>query len=142
MPKNLTAPPLPSVAPMPEPPDSRIIPLDRQQPLTHQQIEQVRFGLGDTGPLAQAVMNSNGQALLQALPFGVTASSGMIIAYSCKTPWTVPQGWLQCNGQSVAKAQYPQLYNIIGDTYGSTSANFTLPTIADIAATIKYVVKF
>ena len=50
---------LPHVKPMPPPPDSRIIPLDRQEPLTHAQVEQVRFGLGDTGPLAQAVMNSN-----------------------------------------------------------------------------------
>lgn len=143
MPKrDLLAPPLPSVAPMPKPPDSRIIPLDRQTPLTHQQIEQVRFGLGDTGPLAQAVMNSNGPALLQALPFGVTASSGMIVAFADKVPWTAPSGWLQCNGQSVAKAQYPQLYVIIGDTYGSTSSTFALPTISDIAATIKYVIKY
>lgn len=50
---------LPGVKPMPVPPDSRVIGLDRQAPLTHQQVEAVRFGLGDTGPLAQAVMNSN-----------------------------------------------------------------------------------
>ena len=66
----------PMAKPMPLPPDSRIIPLERQTPLTHQQIEQVRFGLGDTGPLAQAVMNSNVAALTkQIFNVGVTMAS-------------------------------------------------------------------
>lgn len=132
---------MPPVPKMPEPPDSRIIPLERQNILTHQQVEQVRFGLGDTGPLAQAVMNSSVKGLLQALPFGITCSSGMVMAYSAKSPWTAPNGWLECSGASVAKAQYPELYAIVGDTYGSTASNFTLPTIAQISATIRYVVK-
>ena len=134
-------PEMPPVAPMPKPPDARIIPLDRQNPFTHQQVEQVRFGLGDTGPLAQAVMNSNVKALIQALPFGITCSSGMIMAHACKTTWTAPQGWLECNGASVPKTKYPELYAVIGDTFGSTTDNFTLPTIAAIGANIKYVVK-
>jgi hypothetical protein len=58
---------------MPKPPDSRIIPLDRQDPLTHAQIEQVRFGLGDTGPLAQAVMNANVPALAKQLAIGAVS---------------------------------------------------------------------
>lgn len=132
---------MPGVSPMPKPPDSRIIPLDRQPVLTHQQVEQVRFGLGDTGPLAQAVMNSNPKGLIQALPFGVTCSSGMIMAFARSSPWSVPQGWLECNGASVPKAQYPELFAVIGTTFGSTTDNFTLPTIAAIGANIKYVVK-
>jgi microcystin-dependent protein len=58
---------------MPRPPDSRIIPLDRQEPLTHAQVEQVRFGLGDTGPLAQAIMNANVPALAKQLATGAVS---------------------------------------------------------------------
>lgn len=64
---------LPNVQPMPKPPDSRIIPLDRQNPLSHQQVEQVRFGLGDTGPLAQAVLNANVPALNKQLTIGAVS---------------------------------------------------------------------
>lgn len=71
--KHVDAPAMPPVKPMPEPPDPRIIPLDRQTPLTHQQVEQVRFGLGDTGPLAQAVMNANVPALAKQLATGAVS---------------------------------------------------------------------
>ena len=64
---------MPSVPAMPKPPDARIIPLDRQTPLTHAQVEQVRFGLGDTGPLAQAVMNANIPALQKQLTIGAVS---------------------------------------------------------------------
>ena len=64
------SPEMPPVSPMPKPPDARIIPLDRQNPLTHQQVEQVRFGLGDTGPLAQAVLNANVPAVMKQLTVG------------------------------------------------------------------------
>lgn len=141
--RDLKAPALPPMAPMPTPPDSRIIPLDRQTPLTHQQIEQVRFGLGDTGPLAQAVMNSNPVALLQTLPFGVICSSGMIMLFACKDTWASPFGWLECTlaGVIVDKARYASLYTVIGDTYGSTDTTFTLPKIDKISANLRYVVK-
>jgi microcystin-dependent protein len=68
--EKFDSPAMPGVKPMPEPPDPRIIPLDRQAALTHQQVEQVRFGLGDTGPLAQAVMNANVPALAKQLATG------------------------------------------------------------------------
>jgi len=64
---------MPSVPAMPKPPDARIIPLDRMTPLTHAQVEQVRFGLGDTGPLAQAVMNANIPALQKQLTIGAVS---------------------------------------------------------------------
>lgn len=68
--------PLPGIKPMTAPPDSRVIGLDRQVPLTHQQVEAVRFGLGDTGPLAQAVMNSNVAATTkQIFNVGVSCKS-------------------------------------------------------------------
>jgi len=71
--EHIDPPAMPPVKPMPEPPDPRIIPLDRQTPLTHQQVEQVRFGLGDTGPLAQAVMNANVPALAKQLATGAVS---------------------------------------------------------------------
>jgi hypothetical protein len=45
---------------------------------------------------------------------------------------TVPSGFLHCNGASVAKADYPDLYAFLCDggsacIYGETAANFTLP---------------
>jgi hypothetical protein len=71
--KEFDSPAMPGVKPMPLPPDSRIIPLDRQTALTHQQVEQVRFGLGDTGPLAQAVLNANVPALAKQLATGAVS---------------------------------------------------------------------
>lgn len=40
-----------------------------------------------------------------------------------------PDGWLECNGQEVTKADHPQLYAVIGDTYGTPGDpnNFVLP---------------
>lgn len=70
MANHIDPPAMPTLPPMPKPPDARIIPLDRQTPLTHAQVEQVRFGLGDTGPLAQAVMNANVPALAKQLATG------------------------------------------------------------------------
>jgi len=134
---------MPSVKPMPEPPDSRIIPLDRQPTLTHQQVEQVRFGLGDTGPLAQAIMNSDVSALIQALPFGVTMSAGMIMPFACNDTWAAPKGWVQCDGSYLERAQYPQLFSVLGTKFGSTTAtNFRVPTISDVTTNVKYVVKY
>jgi len=133
---------MPAVHVMPAPPDARIIPLDRQPSLSHQQVEQIRFGLGDTGPLAQSVMNSNVVGLVQCFPFGITASSGMIILHACATTWVAPKGWLECAGAAVAKATYPQLYAVIGATYTETATTFTLPTIAQLSANLRYVVKY
>ncbi|CAB4187640.1 MdpB Microcystin-dependent protein [uncultured Caudovirales phage] len=64
---------LPPVQQMPAPPDARIIPLERQTPLTHAQVEQVRFGLGDTGPLAQAMLNANVPAVMKQLTIGAVS---------------------------------------------------------------------
>lgn len=39
----------------------------------------------------------------------------------------VPEGWMLCDGRSLPKADYPLLYERIGDTYGSTSTTFNIP---------------
>lgn len=43
---------------------------------------------------------------------------------------TAPANWLICDGASLNRADYPQLFNIIGTTYGSASATtFNLPDL-------------
>lgn len=37
------------------------------------------------------------------------------------------RGWAYCNGQAIDKGYYNELYQIIGDTYGSDDDNFNLP---------------
>jgi len=42
---------------------------------------------------------------------------------------TVPSGWLECNGASIAVASYPALHAAIGYTYGGSGASFNLPDL-------------
>ncbi len=42
---------------------------------------------------------------------------GTIIAYAGVVNPNPPEGWLLCDGHEVSIAQYPDLYNAIGDTY-------------------------
>lgn len=44
-----------------------------------------------------------------------------------------PAKWLVCNGQSVAKATYPELYALWGDKYGSTSTHFNVVNMVDVS---------
>lgn len=44
-----------------------------------------------------------------------------------------PTRWLLCTGGAVLKAEYPELYAVIGDKYGSTSTQFGLPNMQDIS---------
>ena len=50
--------------------------------------------------------------------------AGTIVAWPHAT---LPAGWLECNGASLATASYPELYANIGYTYGGSGANFSLP---------------
>lgn len=42
---------------------------------------------------------------------------------------TLPPHFLLCNGQSVSKTVYPDLFNVIGYNYGGSGANFNLPNL-------------
>lgn len=42
-----------------------------------------------------------------------------------------PTGWLVCNGQSVLKADYPQLFALWGVKYGGDSTHFTILNMVD-----------
>lgn len=39
----------------------------------------------------------------------------------------IPEGCLPCDGRSLDKILYPQLYQVIGDTYGGTAGTYNLP---------------
>ena len=67
----------------------------------------------------------------------------MIVAFACNDTWVAPKGWVQCNGAYLERAQYPQLFSILGTKFGSTTAtNFRVPTISDVTTNVKYVVKY
>lgn len=59
---------------------------------------------------------------------GITNPTGTIIAYSVNN---VPTGYLKCEGQEISRAEYSNLFNIIGTTYGSGngSTTFNLPDL-------------
>ena len=50
--------------------------------------------------------------------------SGVMVPFAGKT---VPDGWLLCNGASLAKASYPDLFTAIGYTWGGNGDTFYLP---------------
>ena len=74
-----------------------------------------------TAPESNATLFFNSSSA--AVPVGtvVPAASGT----------HMPTGWLLCNGQSVAGADYPTLSAVLGNTYGGGSVNFTLPDYTD-----------
>jgi len=52
--------------------------------------------------------------------------AGVIRPYSALA---VPTGWLACDGASYPTASYPDLFAIIGYTYGGSGANFNVPDL-------------
>ena len=63
-----------------------------------------------------------------ALPgLGVTNPPGAILAFA---GMKAPDGYFECNGSRVSKADYPELYSVLGDIYGaSDSTTFVLPDL-------------
>lgn len=49
---------------------------------------------------------------------------GSIISFAGED---IPTGWLVCDGNAVASADYSDLYNVIGTKYGGNATNFNLP---------------
>lgn len=42
---------------------------------------------------------------------------------------TIPLGWIECNGQVLSKTTYPELWEIIGYTYGGSLDSFRVPDL-------------
>ena len=60
--------------------------------------------------------------------FSSTDYVGSVILF---TGEFAPRGWLYCDGQALVIANYPDLYSVIGDTYGggASSTTFNLPSL-------------
>jgi hypothetical protein len=54
---------------------------------------------------------------------------GLICIWPLSNTATIPSGWLPCNGGSKTVANYPDLFAIIGYTFGGSGANFSMPTL-------------
>lgn len=44
----------------------------------------------------------------------------------------IPDGYLICNGQSLSKSEYSDLYSVIGGTFGETGTTFNLPDLREV----------
>lgn len=57
-----------------------------------------------------------------------TCPIGTILSFAGQT---VPNGFLLADGASYKIADYPDLYNVIGNTYGGDTENFNVPNLCD-----------
>ena len=48
-------------------------------------------------------------------------------------PYAPPATWINCNGQILQKAQYPDLFQIIGTTFGGGGTIFNVPNLTMMA---------
>jgi len=69
---------------------------------------------------------------LKAVPYARAAANGTpvgtILIFAGDLA-NVPAGWLPCDGQSISKTTYSQLYTAIGDAWGTSGASFNVPDL-------------
>lgn len=58
------------------------------------------------------------------------ATSGLLSMFAGSL---APTGWLFCDGSSYATATYPDLFAVIGYTYGGAGSNFNVPDMREAA---------
>lgn len=63
------------------------------------------------------------------MPSMLLVPVGAVVAYGSST---APEGWLNCLGQEVYRGDYPDLFAVIGTTYGAGNGTttFRLPNLA------------
>ena len=83
---------------------------------------------GDPGPQGPAGPTGPRGATGERGPAGVDAKlpAGTITMFAGST---APAGWLICDGRSVSSTDFPELYAVIGTTYGGYGTNFQLPDL-------------
>lgn len=59
-----------------------------------------------------------------------TEEIGSIMLFSSNK---IPDSYLICNGQSLSKSEYSELYSVIGGVFGETSTTFNLPDLREVA---------
>lgn len=50
----------------------------------------------------------------------------------CFAGQSAPTGWIPCDGSEISQSEYPNLFSVIGHTYGTPgdlSSNFILPNL-------------
>ena len=52
---------------------------------------------------------------------------GVVIAWPSAT---IPTGWLKVDGQALSTTTYPELFSVLGYSFGGSGATFYLPNIA------------
>lgn len=74
-------------------------------------------------------------AQMNAVPYARYAFNGVpvgtIIAYGGSTT-KIPDGWLLCDGATKAQSAFPQLYAIIGGTWGTSGSDFNVPDLRGV----------
>lgn len=75
----------------------------------------------------QAVTNASGVNNANGVP--ITLPVGAIQMYGGAT---APSGWLLCDGANHHTNTYPQLYEVIGYTFGGSGTNFILPDMRGV----------
>lgn len=78
-----------------------------------------KIGMYSTAAFFEAIVTG------RAMRSSFFAPTGSLLPYAGPT---APDGWLLCNGASLLRASYPDLFDIIGTAYGSADGtHFTLP---------------
>ncbi len=95
-------------------------------------VEEMRFGLAGSGPLAKAVLDSNNVGTLRQLSAGLTPATtipvGTISPYAGTS---APANWLLCDGAAVSRATYAALFAVTSTAYGAGdgSTTFNVPDL-------------
>jgi microcystin-dependent protein len=96
-------------------------------------IEEMRFGLAGSGPLAKAVLDSNAVGTMRQL-IGGGATPTTTIPVGTISPYagaSAPANWLLCDGAAVSRATYAALFDVTGTAYGAGdgSTTFNVPDL-------------
>ena len=96
-------------------------------------VEEMRFGLAGSGPLAKAVLDSNAVGTMRQLVGGgatptTTIPVGTISPYAGTS---APANWLLCDGAPVSRSTYAALFDVTGTAYGAGdgSTTFNVPDL-------------
>lgn len=73
-------------------------------------------------------MNITRRRLFQGFA-AVVAAASVPITYLPEPVRKRFNGWLPLEGQAVSRADYPELYRVIGETYGEGGGTFDLPDL-------------
>ena len=76
-------------------------------------------------------------------PCGSLVPIGSVITYAIGV---APTGWLLCDGSDYPPISYPELYSMIGTTFGTVGSNFRVPSISPIPSAgggnLYYIIKY